>query len=143
MRWKWIAGTVFFLIIALMAAIYVFLYTFDYNRLKPRIARMVKDATGRELNIGGEIDLAIGLFPALVVTDITFANASWGSQRQMIKMDKLQAQVRLLPLLTRDVQLKRIAFAGVAVLLEPNRTDRGIGNFLLMKTRPRAQRRLR
>jgi len=118
MRWKWIAGTVFFLIIGLMAAIYVFLYTFDYNKLKPRIAGMVKDATGRELNIGGEIDLAIGLLPALVVTDITFANASWGSQPHMIKIDKLQAQVRLLPLLTKDVELSKIAVAGVTVLLE-------------------------
>jgi uncharacterized protein involved in outer membrane biogenesis len=118
MRWKWIAGTVFFLIIGLMAAIYVFLYTFDYNKLKPRIAGMVKDATGRELNIGGEIDLAIGLLPALVITDITFANASWGSQPHMIKIDKLQAQVRLLPLLTKDVELSKIAVAGVTVLLE-------------------------
>ena len=129
MRWKWIAGTVFFLIMALMAAIYVFLYTFDYNKLKPRIARMVKDATGRELNIGGQIDLEIGLSPALVVTDITFANASWGSQLQMIKMDKIQAQVRLLPLLTRAVQLKRIAFAGVAVLLETNPDGQGNWEF--------------
>ena len=129
MRWKWIAGTVFFLIIALMAAIYVFLYTFDYNKLKPRIARMVKDATGRELNIGGEIDLAIGLFPALVVTDITFANASWGSQPQMIKMDKLQAQVRLLPLLTKDVELSKIALAGVAVLLETKPDGQGNWEF--------------
>ncbi len=129
MRWKWIAGTVFFLIIALMAAIYVFLYTFDYNKLKPRIARMVKDATGRELNIGGEIDLEIGLSPALVVTDITFANASWGSQPHMIKMDKLQAQVRLLPLLTRDVELRKIAFAGVAVLLETKPDGQGNWEF--------------
>ena len=129
MRWKWIAGTVFFLIIALMAAIYVFLYTFDYNKLKPRIARMVKDATGRELNIGGEIDLAIGLLPALVVTDITFANASWGSQPHMIKIDKLQAQVRLLPLLTKDVELSKIALAGVAVLLETKPSGQGNWEF--------------
>ena len=129
MRWKWIAGTVFFLIIALVAAIYVFLYTFDYNKLKPRIARMVKDASGRELNIGGEIDLAIGLFPALVVTDISFANASWGSQPQMIKIDKLQAQVRLLPLLTKDVELSEIALAGVTVLLETKPDGQGNWEF--------------
>ena len=67
MRWKWIAGTIFFLIIAFMAAVCVFLDTFDYNKLKPRIVRMVKDATGRELNIGGKIDLVIGLSPALLV----------------------------------------------------------------------------
>jgi len=95
MRWKWIAAIGALLVIALMAAVYVFLDTYDYNKLKPRIARMVKDATGRELNLGGKIDLAIGLSPSLVVEDLTFANASWGSQPQMIKVEELQAQVRL------------------------------------------------
>ena len=129
MRWKWILGTVFFLIIAFMAAIYVFLYSFDYNKLKPRIARMVKDATGRELNIGGDIDIVIGLSPALVVTDITLANASWGSQLYMVRMDKLQAQVRLIPLLARDVQLRKIAVAGVEVLLETGSDGQGNWQF--------------
>jgi len=129
MRWKWLLGTVLFLIMALMAAIYVFLYTFDYNKLKPRIARMVKDATGRELNIGGDINLKIGLFPALVVSDITFANASWGSQSQMITMARLQAQVRLLPLLTGNVELRSIALAGVAVLLETKPDGQGNWEF--------------
>jgi uncharacterized protein involved in outer membrane biogenesis len=129
MRRKWILGTVFFLIIALMAGVYVFLYTFDYNKLKPRIARMVKDATGRELNIGGEINLVIGFSPTLEVTDVTFANASWGSQPQMISMDKLQAQVRLLPLLTRRVDLRKIAFTGIAVLLETGPDGRGNWQF--------------
>jgi uncharacterized protein involved in outer membrane biogenesis len=134
MRWKWLVGTVLFLIIALMTAIYVFLYTFDYNKLKPRIARMVADATGRELNIGGEIDLVIGLAPSLVVTDITFANASWGSQPDMIRMNRLQAQVRLLPLLTRDVNLKKIALTGVAVLLETGPDGQGNWQFPAAET---------
>ncbi len=119
-----------FLIIALMAAVYVFLATYDYNKLKPRVARMVKDATGRELNLGGEIDLAIGFSPALVVADVTFANAPWGSQPQMIKVEKLQAQVRLLPLLFRDVQLKRIGLAGVDVLLETDPNGKGNWDFI-------------
>jgi uncharacterized protein involved in outer membrane biogenesis len=80
MRWKWITGAALFLIVALVAALYGFLYTFDYNKLKPRIARMVKDATGRDLTVYGEINLAIGFSPALVARDITFANASWASQ---------------------------------------------------------------
>jgi uncharacterized protein involved in outer membrane biogenesis len=129
MRWKWLVGTVFILIVAFLATLYVFLYTFDYNNLKPRIARMVRDATGRELNIGGEIDLAIGLSPALVVTDITLDNPSWSSQPHLIKIDKLQAQVRLLPLLTRDVELRKIAMAGVALLLETNPDGQGNWQF--------------
>jgi uncharacterized protein involved in outer membrane biogenesis len=129
MRWKWVIGTVVFPIIALMAAIYVFLSTFDYNNLKPRIARMVKDATGRELNLGGDIDLTIGFSPTLVVTDVAFANASWSTQPIMIRIQKLQAQIRLLPLLAGGLELKNIGFAGVDVLLESDKTGRGNWDF--------------
>jgi len=129
MRWKWILGTGLFLIIVLMAAVYVFLNTYDYNNLKPRIARMVKEATGRELRLGGAINLAIGLSPALVITDITFANPSWGSQPQMIRVDELHAQVRLLPLLARAVELRRVGLKGVDVLLETNPNGEGNWEF--------------
>ena len=122
MRWKWIIGISVFLIIALVAAVYVFLHTYDYNKLKPRIARMVKEATGRELNLGGDINLDVGLSPALVVTDVTFANAPWGSQPLMIKIGKLQAQVQLLPMLFEDVELKKITLVGVDVFLETDRS---------------------
>ena len=129
MRWKWILMIGAILIIALMVTVYVFVATYDYNKLKPRIARMAKDATGRELNLGGEVNLDFGFSPALVVTDVTFANAPWGSQPQMIKVEQLQAQVQLLPLLFEDVELKKIILVGVDVFLETDRTGRGNWRF--------------
>ena len=62
-------GTI--LIIALMVTVYVFVTTYDYNKLKPRIARMVKDATGRKLTLSGEVKLDIGFSPALLFDDMT------------------------------------------------------------------------
>ena len=59
------------------------------------------------------------------MTDVTFANASWGSQPEMIKIGKLQAQVRLLPLLFRDVELRQMGLTGVEVLLETDPSGRG------------------
>ena len=58
--WKWILGIFICLILALMTAVYVLLRTYDYNKLKPRLTQMVRETTGRELNLGGEIDLAAG-----------------------------------------------------------------------------------
>ncbi len=130
MRWKWILGICICLIIALLAAVYVFLDTYDYNKFKPRIARMVKDATGRDLKLGGEIDLVIGFSPALVVQDVTLANAPWGSQPQMIKVETLEAQLRLLPLLFREMQVKHIGLAGVEVLLETGPKGQGNWDFI-------------
>ena len=129
MRWKWLVTMGGLLIIALMVRVYVILVNYDYNKLKPRIARVVKEVTGRELNLGGEVDLRIGFSPALTVADVNFANAPWGSQPQMIKIAKLQAQVRLMPLLFRDLELKHVGLAGVDVLLETDKTGRGNWDF--------------
>ena len=129
MRWGWFVIIGVLVIVSLIAAVYVYLNTYDYNKLKPLVAQMIEDATGRELNLSGEINLDVGFSPALVVTDITLANATWGSQPQMVKIDELQAQVRLLPLLARVVELRYIGLRGVQVLLETNIDGQGNWKF--------------
>ena len=67
MRWKWVIGSIVILTVALVVTVYAVLASYDYNKLKPRLAQLVKAATGRELTMGGEVDLMIGFSPALVV----------------------------------------------------------------------------
>jgi len=129
MRWKRFVIIGVLTIVILFAAAYVYLNTYDYNKLKPLVARMVEDATGRKLSLGGDVNLEIGFAPALVVTDLSLANASWGSQPQMIEIEKLQAQVRLLPLLFKDLKIKYISLAGVKVLLETGPKAQGNWDF--------------
>jgi uncharacterized protein involved in outer membrane biogenesis len=142
MRWKWMVLIGALALVILIAGVYVYLNTYDYNKLKPLVTRMVADATGRELQLDGPINLAIGLAPLLVVTDVTFANAAWGSQPQMIKIKKLEAKVRLIPLLFKHVVLKHIGLEDVDILLETdsngqgnweftggNRSEKGFGAF--------------
>ena len=129
MRWKWMVVIGVLVIVFLIAGVYVYLNTYDYNKLKPRVAQIVEDATGRKLHLDGEINLAVGLLPSLVVTDVTLANAAWGSQPQMLKIKKLEVQVRLLPLLFKNVELKHIGLADVDVLLETNSKGQENWNF--------------
>ena len=130
MRWKWLVGIGVLVIVILVAAVYVYLNTYDYNKLKPLVARMVEDATGRKLSLDGEVSLEIGLLPALVVTNVALANVSWGSQPQMIEIERLQAKVRLLPLLFKDLDVKYIRLVGVKVLLETGSRAQGNWNFI-------------
>jgi uncharacterized protein involved in outer membrane biogenesis len=130
MRWKWIVGIGVLVIVILITAVYVYLNTYDYNKIKPLVARMVEDATGRKLSLGGEVSLEIGFAPALVVTNVALTNVSWGSQPQMIEIEKLQAKVRLLPLLFKDVDVTYIRLVGVKVLLETGPKAQGNWNFL-------------
>jgi hypothetical protein len=117
-KWKWVVGIFSASILLLVVAVYVILSSYNYNGLKPEIIRAVKDDTGRELTLGGDISLKIGFTPALVVKDVSFQNASWGSQPELAKIKRFEIKVRLLPLLSRRIEVKRLILIEPEILFE-------------------------
>ena len=108
MRWKWILGIIVGVIIAVFATVFIIASTYDFNKFKPRIAALAKQYTGRELTLGGDIELGLSLFPTLVVNDVAFQNAAWGSSPQMAKVKRLEVQIDFLPILSGDIHISRL-----------------------------------
>jgi uncharacterized protein involved in outer membrane biogenesis len=117
-NWKWVLGVVSVSIVLLIVAVYMVLSSYNYNGLKPEIIRAVKDDTGRELTLGGDISLKIGFTPALVVKDVSFQNVSWGSQPELAKIKRFEIKVRLFPLLSRRIEVKRLILIEPEILFE-------------------------
>ncbi|MBN1841656.1 MAG: AsmA family protein [Deltaproteobacteria bacterium] len=128
MRLKWILGIAVALMLALIVTIYAIVSSYDFNDLKPRIVQAVKDATGRELTLGGDIELDIGLTPALVVEDVSFQNAPWGSRTELAKIRRLEVQVHVLPLISGTIEVKRLILIEPDILIETNSS--GKSNFV-------------
>jgi uncharacterized protein involved in outer membrane biogenesis len=129
MRWKTILIAIAGVILLIIVAVVVALRSMDFNKYKGLIAGQVKSATGRELKIGGNLNLEIGFSPAVVVEDVAFANAPWGSRADMVKVRRFEVEVALIPLIFRDIQVKRLILVQPDILLE---TDaRGKGNWSL------------
>ncbi len=124
MRWKWILGIAATSIIVLIVAVYVILVSYDYNKLKPQITKAAMDATGRELVLGGDISLAIGFTPALVVEDVSFQNAPWGSRPEMARIKRFEVQVAIIPLLSGMLEVKRFVLVEPDILIETDKTGR-------------------
>jgi AsmA family protein len=125
MRWKWIKwvlGIFVVLIMALVIIVYAVLSSYDFNSLKPKIAGAVKEATGRELILAGDIELDIGLFPSLVFEDVSFQNAPWGSRPDLAKIRRFEVQVALLPLITGNIEVKRLVLMEPDILIETDKT---------------------
>jgi len=120
MRWKWVFGIAVFLIVALIVGIFAILSSYDFNDLKPQIIRMVKDTTGRELSLKGDLELEIGLNPTLVIEDVSFRNVSWGSRPELAKIRRLEVQIAVPPLIRRVVQVKRLVLVEPDILIETN-----------------------
>ncbi|HJS30484.1 MAG TPA: AsmA family protein, partial [Alphaproteobacteria bacterium] len=79
MRLKVVLGVAAAVVVVAVGGAIVYVSTIDFNQYKGLISDQVKQATGRDLAIKGELKLAIGLSPAVAVEDVTFSNASWGS----------------------------------------------------------------
>jgi hypothetical protein len=124
MRWKWIFGVVALLIIGVIVAVFVVLSSYDFNNLKPQITKACMEATGRELTMGGDIDLDIGFTPALVVEDISFQNAPWGSRPVMGKLRRFEVRVALLPLISGNIEVRRLILVEPDILIETDRAGK-------------------
>jgi AsmA family protein len=124
MSWKKIllAGTT--ILAGLIVGAYILLSTYDYTSLKPRIADIAREVTGRELVLGEKITLKFGLSPALVLGNIALQNASWGSRPDMVTVKRLEIKVALLPLILGRIDIKRLVLIQPDILIETDRSGR-------------------
>lgn len=124
---KWVGMGLAALVIGTAAIGYVLLARFDVEQMRALIQDGAKDATGRDLVLAGDIDLAISLHPSIEVTDVRFGNASWGSRPDMATLAGFALEVSAIPLLSGEIKVNRLVLDGADVLLE---TDaEGIGNW--------------
>ncbi|OUR64611.1 hypothetical protein A9Q79_04730 [Methylophaga sp. 42_25_T18] len=121
---KIIAG----LFVVVMITVVVLVSTVDINQYKPELIKVVEEATGRKLQIGGELAFGLSLVPTVLVEDVKFSNASWGSKPEMLSLNKFEVEVALLPLLSGNIQVNRVILLDPEILLETNK--KGLGNWV-------------
>ncbi|MFZ4410871.1 MAG: AsmA family protein, partial [Paracraurococcus sp.] len=102
----------------------LFLLRVDPNAYKPRIEAAVQQATGRALTLSGPIGLKLSLVPTLTVDGAALANAPGGSRPQMATVQRVELELALLPLLSRQVAVRRLRLVAPDILLETDAEGR-------------------
>ncbi|WP_261514262.1 AsmA family protein [Burkholderia multivorans] len=117
-------------LIILLAAIALFIFTFDWNRARPLIDDKVSAAIGRPFTINGDLTVrwhrAAGetgwrawvLWLTFAARNITIANPDWAKQRYFATLEQIDFQVKMLPLLTHDIVIPTINLVSPSVDLE-------------------------
>ena len=124
MRWKWILGIAVAVIVVLFVTAYIVIASYDFNKFKPRITELAKQYTGRDLTLGGDIELGLSLFPTLVVNDVKFQNASWGSRPEMAQVKRLEVQIAVLPILRGNIHVSRLTVVNPEFLIEIDKSGK-------------------
>ncbi|WGS48222.1 AsmA family protein [Paraburkholderia sp. D15] len=118
------------IIVILIAALVIFILTFDWNRARPYIDDKVTQAIGRPFAING--DLKVGWrhpvgetgwrawvpWPRFSAANITVGNPDWTQRPQFATLDEIDFEVKVLPLLAHDIVIPAINLVNPSVDLE-------------------------
>lgn len=107
-------------LIALVALVGVVVFV-NPNDLKPQISQAVKAVTGRELQIKQGISWSIFPWLGLQIHDAKLGNLPGFGSEPFAEVKKLAIQVRLLPLLHKQLEIGRLQIQDFTVHLVRNR----------------------
>ena len=117
-RRAWLLSAFAVIVVLPFAALALTVALADPNDWKPEIEATVQRATGRALTLGGSIHISRSLNPWIEVSQVRLANLSGGSRSDMVRVEKIRAQVSLLALLRQRIEIAHLDLTGPNILLE-------------------------
>jgi len=115
---KFVLLAVFLLIVLAIGALVAIPVFFDPNDHKERIVEKVQAQTGRKFELAGDIELTWYPWLGLTVAGVTLGNAPGFEAATFFHGDLLQARVKLLPLLRKQIEMDTIRVHGLVLNLE-------------------------
>lgn len=106
------------LIVLLVAAALIIPSVINWNGYKSEIAAEVRNATGRTLEIGGDLEFTVLPAPRLRISDARLSNAVGATAAHMVSLKELRVSVALLPLLRGDIEIGRVDLIEPVIELE-------------------------
>jgi AsmA protein len=110
------------LVLLAVAAGAIFALTFNPNRYKDDIQRIVKERTGRTLELKGPLELAF--YPSLGAKVSGVVLSERGSSQAFFSLDSANASVALLPLLRGEMTVDRVRVSGVKAQIVKDKDGR-------------------
>jgi AsmA protein len=119
-----IIGVLLLVVVLLLggAVLYVS-QVFDPNDYKPELVNLVRDHTGRELTIDGDLELTLFPWLGVRVGAASLSNPE-GFEGPFAGIDTVDVRIKLVPLLTRQIEVGQIELKGLRLGLERNAEGR-------------------
>ncbi|MGV6817513.1 MAG: AsmA family protein [Thiotrichales bacterium] len=121
---KWILIILLLLILLLVGGAIAVATFIDPNDYKLQISEQVKKATGRDLDIAGDISWSFFPWLGLNLGKTTFSNAPGFGDEPFAAIDEVDIHVAIPPLLKKQVEAKKIRVVGASLNLEKNKAGK-------------------
>jgi AsmA protein len=126
MRKAKVFGVIVAVLVVIFAAALLSIRLFvNPNNFKDRIAAAVKQSTGRELKLDGDIKLSVFPWIALELGPASLGNPPGFGDQPFLSFTKAAVRVKLLPLLQKRLEIARVEVDGLNLQLMKNKAGKG------------------
>lgn len=117
---KWIGAVVGVVVLLFVVAAIVLPLVFDPNDHKQVVIDQVKERTGRDLRIDGDIELSVFPWIGIDIGRVTLSNAKGFADPVFASTDKVSIRVKLLPLFSKRLEMDTATIHGLTLNLARN-----------------------
>jgi len=107
--------------------------------LKAELSSRVKQETGRDLQIPGDVSLTVFPWLGVKLGGVQLGNAPGFSDAQFAKVDNVNVRVKLMPLLQSRLEMDTVTLHGLSLNLERDKQGRGNWEDLAAKGKAKSE----
>ena len=122
---KWGAIIVGCLAVIIIAALLIIPMFVDVQKYKPILESKVVEATGRSFSVGDDLKLSLFPWAGISFSDLQLGNPTGFAEKEFVKIKSFEVRVKLLPLISKEIQIKRFVVDEPQIVLVKNKNGRG------------------
>ena len=122
---KWVAIIVGCLVVVVIAAMLIIPMFIDIQKYKPVLESKVAEATGRPFTVGDDLKLSLFPWAGVSFSNLELGNTAGFSEKEFVTVKSFEVRVKLLPLISKEVEVKRFVINEPQIVLVKNNKGRG------------------
>ncbi len=114
---KWTAVGIAGLIVVVIAALLIIPHFLDAGQYRAMLESKVTEATGRKMSVGEDVRLSLFPWAGVSFSDLRLGNPEGFAEKDFLTVKSFDVRVKLMPLLSREVQIDRLTVEEPRVFL--------------------------
>ncbi|MDX1708313.1 MAG: AsmA family protein [Desulfobacterales bacterium] len=95
------------LVVVIIATLLIAPAFIDIKDYKPEIEKLVAEKTGRAFSMGDDLSLSLFPWAGVSFSEAKLGNMAGFAEKEFVSVKSFEVRVKLLPLLSKDIQVKR------------------------------------
>jgi AsmA protein len=109
------------LVVLVIAVLLIAPAFIDIRDYKPQLEKKVAEATGRSFSVGDDLNLSLFPWAGVSFSDLRLGNTAGFSEKDLVTVKSFEVRVKLLPLISKEIQVKRFILNEPKITLVKNK----------------------